>query len=52
MRTTSSHKFTPLVGGLSLAECPRWHDGRLYFSDYYTHRVLAVDMTGRLETVV
>ena len=35
-------EFTTLISGLSFTECPRWRDGRLYFSDFYTHRVLAV----------
>lgn len=51
MNPTQGCEFTTLVGGLSLTESPRWHDGRLYFSDYYTHRVLAVDTDGRLETI-
>ncbi len=40
-----------LVDGLTFPEGPRWHDGRLYFSDFYSHRVLAVDMSGKLETI-
>jgi sugar lactone lactonase YvrE len=44
-------EFTTLVGGLAFSECPRWHDGRLYVSDFYTHRVLAVTMDGAVETV-
>jgi sugar lactone lactonase YvrE len=44
-------QFTPLIGGLSFTECPRWRDGRLYISDFYTHRVLAVAMDGTAETV-
>ncbi len=43
--------FTPLIGGLAFTECPRWHDGRLYISDFYTHRVLAVSPDGRAETI-
>ncbi len=41
-------EFTTLVSGLSFAECPRWRDGRLYVSDFYTHRVLAFAMDGTL----
>jgi sugar lactone lactonase YvrE len=41
-----------LVDGLTFPEGPRWHDGRLWFSDFYSHRVLAADQTGRLETIV
>src|SRR5450631_39217 len=44
-------EFTTLIGGLSFTECPRWHDGRLYVSDFYTQRVLAVAMDGTVETV-
>jgi sugar lactone lactonase YvrE len=44
-------KFKTLIGGLSFSECPRWHDGRLYFSDFYTHRVLAADLAGTVETI-
>jgi sugar lactone lactonase YvrE len=43
--------FTTLIGGLSFTECPRWRDGRLYVSDFYTHRVLAVSMDGTAETI-
>ena len=41
-----------LVDGLTFPEGPRWHDGRLWFSDFYSHRVLAVDAGGKLETIV
>ena len=43
--------FETLVSGLSFTECPRWHDGRLYFSDFYTQRVLAVRRDGAVETI-
>jgi len=35
-----------VLDGMSYLECPRWHDGRLYVSDFYTQRVLAVDLDG------
>jgi sugar lactone lactonase YvrE len=41
-----------LVEGLAFPECPRWHDGRLWFSDMYAHRVMNVDMEGTTESVV
>ena len=44
-------EFTILIDGLSFTECPRWRDGRLYVSEFYTHRVLAVAMNGTTETV-
>ena len=40
-----------LVDGLTFPEGPRWHDGRLYFSDIHAHQVKAVDMEGRLEII-
>ena len=45
-------KFKTLVSGLSFTECPRWHDGRLYFSDFYTRRVFAVALDGTKEVIV
>jgi sugar lactone lactonase YvrE len=41
-----------LLDGLTFPEGPRWRDGRLWFSDFYSRRVLAVDPGGRAETVV
>ena len=42
----------PILRDLSFTEAPRWHDGRLWFSDFYTHRVIAVEADGRSETIV
>jgi sugar lactone lactonase YvrE len=44
-------EFKTLIDGLSFTECPRWHDGRLYFSDFYTYRVVAATMDGATETI-
>jgi sugar lactone lactonase YvrE len=41
-----------LLGGLGFAEGPRWHDGRLWFSDMGAARVMAVDLDGRAEVVL
>ena len=41
-----------LFEGLSFGEGPRWHDGRLWVSDFHTHRVLAIDDAGKGETIV
>lgn len=41
-----------LLEGLSFPEGPRWRDGRLWFSDFYLHEVVRVDLLGRRETVV
>ncbi|HLK12533.1 MAG TPA: SMP-30/gluconolactonase/LRE family protein [Candidatus Binatia bacterium] len=42
---------TLLLEGLHFPECPRWHDGRLWFSDMHGHQVMAVDPRGRAEAV-
>jgi sugar lactone lactonase YvrE len=47
-----SRDVTVFSDGYTFLECPRWHDGRLYISDFYTHRVLALDGSGRAELVV
>ncbi|HUK46283.1 MAG TPA: SMP-30/gluconolactonase/LRE family protein [Terriglobales bacterium] len=44
-------RFKTLISGLSFTECPRWREGRLYFSDFYTHRILAVALDGPIETI-
>ncbi|MGZ8764694.1 MAG: SMP-30/gluconolactonase/LRE family protein, partial [Acidimicrobiia bacterium] len=41
-----------LLDGLAFPEGPRWHDGRLWFSDQHTGRVIAVSGDGVAETVV
>ena len=42
--------FATLVNNLSFTECPRWHEGRLYVSDRYTRRILAITADGTVET--
>jgi sugar lactone lactonase YvrE len=41
-----------LLTGLAFGESPRWHDGRLWVSDWAAHEVIAVDPDGRSEVVV
>jgi len=41
-----------LLDGLRFAEAPRWHRGRLWFSDIFAQRVLTVDELGRVDTVM
>ena len=45
-------KLEPLLDGLSFGEGPRWHQGKLWFSDFYVHRVQTVDEAGHVETIV
>jgi sugar lactone lactonase YvrE len=45
--------LVPVVDGLAFAEGPRWHDGRLWFSDMHAQVVQRFDpATGDLDTVV
>ena len=41
-----------LVNGLCFGEGPRWHNGRLYFSDMHGNTVYAADTPGELDTIV
>jgi len=40
-----------LLTGHGLVESPRWRDGRLYFSDWSSGEVIAVDLDGASEVV-
>lgn len=41
-----------LATGFAYAEDPRWHDGRLYFSDMYGGKVHSVTPSGVVQTVL
>jgi len=41
-----------LLTGVVLGESPRWHDDRLWFSDWGAQEVLTVDLAGKSETVL
>ena len=45
-------EFEPLLSGLCFPEAPRWHGGRLFFSDMHAHWVMSVDETGKSERIV
>jgi sugar lactone lactonase YvrE len=38
-----------VMEGIGLGESPRWHDGRLWFSDWVAHQVIALDPDGESE---
>ncbi|GGK93294.1 SMP-30/gluconolactonase/LRE family protein [Nocardia jinanensis] len=40
-----------LLEGVLFGESPRWHEGRLWFSDWGANQVIAVDGPGRREVV-
>jgi sugar lactone lactonase YvrE len=41
-----------LIAGLTFPEQPRWHEDRLWFSDWGTQEVIAVDSGGNSEVVL
>jgi sugar lactone lactonase YvrE len=41
-----------LATGISMGESPRWHDGRLWFSDWGAQEIIAVDLGGNKEVMV
>ena len=43
--------LTTLLDGLKFGEGPRWHDGKLYFSDMHANHVMTVDLEGRAAVV-
>ncbi|MCC6716861.1 MAG: SMP-30/gluconolactonase/LRE family protein [Acetobacteraceae bacterium] len=45
-------ELATVLAGLTFPEGPRWHQGRLWFSDFYTHRVMALSPEGWAETMV
>jgi sugar lactone lactonase YvrE len=42
----------PLLSGLYFGECPRWHDGRLWYSDFFDHAVFSISPEGERRTEV
>jgi sugar lactone lactonase YvrE len=48
-------EISTVLTDLSYLECPRWHEGRIWVSDFYTHQVLSAREDGsdlRLEAEV
>ncbi|HTS93733.1 MAG TPA: SMP-30/gluconolactonase/LRE family protein [Stellaceae bacterium] len=44
-------KTEVLLHGLTFPEAPRWLDDKLWFSDFYTFRVLRLGLDGKAETI-
>src|SRR5215472_17910978 len=40
-----------LISGLAFVESPRWHENRLWFSDWVARELIAVDLEGRSEVI-
>lgn len=45
-------KTSVLLGGLIYPEGPRWHDGKLFFSDVLGQKVMTVSLDGKSEIIV
>ena len=41
-----------VMTGLTFGEQPRWHEDRLWFSDWGTQEVIAVDLDGNGEVIL
>jgi sugar lactone lactonase YvrE len=48
---SSISKTQVLLGGLGIGESPRWHDGRLWFSNWDTNEIVAVDLEGNSDVM-
>lgn len=44
-------ELSVVLDGYSYLECPRWRDGRLWVSDFYTNQVVATDGRGSAEVI-
>jgi sugar lactone lactonase YvrE len=47
----SGSELHTLLTGLAFGESPRWHDGRLWLSDWATRNIIAVDLDGKSEVI-
>lgn len=45
-------KTAVLIDGLWFPECPRWHNGKLWFSDMVSRHVMTVDLKGNTDVIV
>lgn len=50
--TTSNDSYQTLMTDLGIGESPRWHDGRLWFSNWGKQEIVAIDTTGKSEVMV
>jgi sugar lactone lactonase YvrE len=51
-RESSNSDVQTLMTGLVFGEQPRWHEDRLWFSDWGTQEVIAVDLEGNSEVIL
>jgi sugar lactone lactonase YvrE len=48
---SSTGETRVLLSDLGMGESPRWHDGRLWFSNWGTNEIVAVDLNGYSEVM-
>src|SRR2546427_341201 len=48
----SKPEVQTLMTGLAFGESPRWHENRLWFSNWGAQEVVAVDLKGKSEVIV
>jgi len=51
-KNSSALKVKTLLTGLAMGESPRWHEKRLWFSDWGAQEIVAVNLNGESEVVV
>jgi sugar lactone lactonase YvrE len=52
MRNEASNELRVLTADLAMGESPRWHDGRLWVSDWGAQEILAIDPRGEREVML
>jgi sugar lactone lactonase YvrE len=48
-KQTLAPEMRTLMTGLAMGESPRWHEDRLWFSDWGAQEIIAIDIDGRSE---
>jgi sugar lactone lactonase YvrE len=51
-RESSKPALRTLMTGVLFGEQPRWHEGRLWFSDWGTKEIIAVDLDGNSQVIL
>src|SRR5262249_37591091 len=49
---TLDTKVRRLMSGIAMCESPRWHEERLWLSDWGAREILAIDIQGKCDVVV
>jgi sugar lactone lactonase YvrE len=52
LKESSKPEVRTLLTGLAMGESPRWHEDRLWFSDWGAQEIIALDFDGNREVVV